>query len=367
MNPDYADDFRQAWSAQPLRHLLRLADFQAQWLTPQRATDRRDLRRSVAEGSSIVPTPGLLRPPPHHYQGYRGPWIEDYFFRHWLRVHPHTEVVYLPVFWTDLYLHAQTHRLTPRQFAAFESQIRELLDRRVADNRCYFTVLEYDHMIWDWHLFPRNVAVFSAGGWGDVPVPLLKGSPAFTCREKNIKLSFVGRVDGASDATGVRRRMYNALRDHALFTSGTRWREVMSRSTFSLCPRGLGRASFRFYEALSVGSIPVYIWDDCEWLPYRDRIDWTEIAISLPIGRIKELPAMLAALAPARVAAMQRRIAELYDEFFTLEGMSRQIIAEVERLADRLAFRELMKKRPYPPGTVPQHGIPEFLEKCASS
>jgi hypothetical protein len=171
------------------------------------------------------------------------------------------------------------------------------------------------------------------------------GSPSFSCPSKNIRVSFVGQLAGASDVTGVRSRMHTALRDYAHFTSGPNWRAVMADSVFSLCPRGLGRTSFRLYEALSVGSIPIYIWDDLEWLPYRDEIDWSELAISINIGDIAKLPELLADYTPERIAAMQARIASLYDDYFTLTGVCRQIVRNVERLADRARFIDLMKRR----------------------
>jgi hypothetical protein len=155
--------------------------------------------------------------------------------------------------------------------------------------------------------------------------------------------------------------MHDALRDVALFTSGPHWRDVMARSTFSLCPRGLGRASFRLYEALSVGSIPIYLWDDVEWLPYRDQLDWTEFSLSLPVSRIGDLPEMLRSLAPDRIARMQRRIAQVYDSHFTLPGACRQILAMVNTLADRDRFRRLMEARPYLPGTQAKPKMPAFL------
>jgi hypothetical protein len=216
-------------------------------------------------------------------------------------------------------------------------------------------------MIWDWHLFPRNIAVFSAGGWGDVPIPLLKGSPPYACPPKEIPLSFVGRIDGASDAGSVRSQMHAALRESALFTSGPHWRDVMARSIFSLCPRGLGRTSFRLYEALSVGSIPIYLWDDIEWLPYREELDWAEFSISLPIGRVSELPEILRSYSPERIAQMQRRIAQVYASHFTLPGACEQILHAVERLADPGRFRRLMEARPYLPGTGAKPKIPDFL------
>ena len=38
----------------------------------------------------------------------------------------------------------------------------------------------------------------------------------------------------------------------------------MRDSLFSLCPRGYGPTSFRLYESIQLGSIPVYIAEDDE-------------------------------------------------------------------------------------------------------
>jgi hypothetical protein len=361
MDKNYRRNFWRAFARNPVRQAARLAIFNARSLRPSRLAGERALRAAIDAGRDIVPTPACLRPPPHHYRGHSGPWIEDSFSRHWVQRRARSAVAYVPVFWTDLYLHTQSQRFTPGQFDRFQAAIRDLENRQLAEERCFFTVLEYDHPIWDWHDFPRNTAVFSAGGWGDIPIPLLKGSPPFSNPAKDVFLSFVGRTDGASDVGGVRSRMRNELKDEALFTSGPGWRKVMGRSTFSLCPRGLGPTSFRLYEALSVGSIPVYVWNEVQWLPYREQLDWSEFSLSLHVSELGRLRELKADYPPARIARMQARIAELYDEYFTLDGACRQIVREVEHLSDRSRFGALMARRPYPPYTRAARDVPAFL------
>ncbi|GAB4233191.1 MAG: hypothetical protein Kow0049_16500 [Stanieria sp.] len=52
----------------------------------------------------------------------------------------------------------------------------------------------------------------------------------------------------------------------------------MVDSNYILCCRGSGNYSFRFYEALSCGRIPVFINTDCV-LPYDFEIDWKQYCI----------------------------------------------------------------------------------------
>lgn len=360
MNSSYTRKFYSALGRSPLMHSARVAALQLRRNLPDHRRAEATYHDVLRAGSGVAPAGPELRPPSHTYQNYAGPWLEDFFFRFWLERRPATRVRYVPVFWNILYQHIQTQRFTPRVAGRIHAAIRRLLDETACGNGTFFTITDYDHPLWDWHDFPRNIAVFSGGGWGDVPLPLLKGSPPFTSPPKDIHLSFVGKLDGHSDATGVRGRMHAALRTHALFTQGPDWRSIMERSVFSLCPRGLGRASFRLYEALSVGSIPIYIWDDIEWLPYRDRLDWSEFSLSVHIDEVDQIPARLAALSPGRIASMQERVADLYTEWFSLEGCCRRIVEMAGQLEDPVLFKRLMQQRPYPPGTIPTRPVPDF-------
>ena len=52
----------------------------------------------------------------------------------------------------------------------------------------------------------------------------------------------------------------------------------LQRNIFSLCPRGRGNYSVRFYESLRAGRIPVMI-DTDQVFPLEDTIDWGDIVI----------------------------------------------------------------------------------------
>jgi hypothetical protein len=54
--------------------------------------------------------------------------------------------------------------------------------------------------------------------------------------------------------------------------------ENMLGSDYILCARGAGNFSYRFYETLSCGRIPVFVDSDCV-LPYEFLIDWPEYAV----------------------------------------------------------------------------------------
>jgi Exostosin family len=88
-----------------------------------------------------------------------------------------------------------------------------------------------------------------------------------------------------------------------LFTEAAHNRsfELIERSTFTLAPRGSGSGSFRMYEALQLGSIPIFIWGEH---PRRRVAEWAEPWRSASLhstpcdrARLKEFRAILHLLA----------------------------------------------------------------------
>lgn len=40
------------------------------------------------------------------------------------------------------------------------------------------------------------------------------------------------------------------------------WEALIQGSVFHLCPRGNGPTSYRLYESLQAGTIPIYVWEE---------------------------------------------------------------------------------------------------------
>ncbi len=56
------------------------------------------------------------------------------------------------------------------------------------------------------------------------------------------------------------------------------YQDILARSRYSICPRGTGPSSIRFWESLQAGAIPVVIADDL-WLP--EGINWDECIVRI--------------------------------------------------------------------------------------
>lgn len=130
----------------------------------------------------------------------------------------------------------------------------------------------------------RHVLVICPGGrGGHVPIPLLhpddtqppaRPPPSETSHAavQSCVLGFVGTLH-----EGLRVAMHEATVSHPRWkdkailkesnhSDGETWKACM----LQLAPRGTNPTSFRLYEALQGGHIPVYIWEDVLWLPYVD-------------------------------------------------------------------------------------------------
>jgi exostosin family protein len=87
---------------------------------------------------------------------------------------------------------------------------------------------------------------------------------------------------------------------------------TVQRSKFVLCPRGHGPSSFRLYETLAAGRVPVVISDD--WLA-PPRIDWGACSVRVPESDVARMPQLLGDL-ERRWPEMSRAAAATFDAHF---------------------------------------------------
>lgn len=65
---------------------------------------------------------------------------------------------------------------------------------------------------------------------------------------------------------------------------------LIRRSRFVLCPRGSGPASFRLFESLAAGRVPVILGD--EWVAPQGP-DWDACSLRIPEAQVAELPRLI--------------------------------------------------------------------------
>jgi hypothetical protein len=84
----------------------------------------------------------------------------------------------------------------------------------------------------------------------------------------------------------------------------------MLESYFALCPRGVGSTSYRFYEAMQLGVVPVLIADE-DTRPFRKQIDWETCSVFCK--NINELPKKLDSFSKVDAIEMGKNAKSIYD------------------------------------------------------
>ncbi|HEY9685971.1 MAG TPA: exostosin family protein [Coleofasciculaceae cyanobacterium] len=109
-------------------------------------------------------------------------------------------------------------------------------------------------------------------------------------------------------------------------------------SPYALITRGSGNYSFRLYEIMALGRIPVII-DTDSCLPWPDLIPWSEICLIVPRKDIPKLPSKIRefheGLTCAEFEALQYRIREIWQTYLSEEGFYTTLCDQLSGLITR--------------------------------
>jgi hypothetical protein len=269
--------------------------------------------------------------PPYH----GGDYLEEYFFRRWNEEGILANTKYIDIFWTNIFCNSM--------FAQTQyPNIQEELDARLLPNERYFTVCQFD----DGPLekFSENTLLFSAGGnrEGDniIPIPLVCSSIPFNIIpnvEKKIFASFVGSRNTHPIRMDMCKHL-SKLPDYSIITDNWSLKVPMKNfetfvyhtciSKFALAPRGYGKQSFRLYEILQLGAVPVYISNE-HYLPWMDEIDWNSFCVPINDDEIEDIDDILKSIPDAKYNKMLEEGRKIYREYFTLESVFRNIVKRI--------------------------------------
>ena len=99
--------------------------------------------------------------------------------------------------------------------------------------------------------------------------------------------------------------------------------QLAANSKVSLCPRGWGRTSYRLYEMLNLGLIPIHVYYDIPWLPYPDL--YKKIGFSTDLEGLPNLLKNINDMDLQELERKEERIRSLKATHFTYEGVLNQI------------------------------------------
>lgn len=156
-------------------------------------------------------------------------------------------------------------------------------------------------------------------------------------RDRDIFYSFLGgpssplraaihRMSHPADSLVLETLNYN----HGRYAQGSAlnsYVQVLARSQFTLCPAGAGTSSYRLFEAMRAGSVPVILSDNLV-LPQGPR--WVNCSIRIEWKNLPQLPEILRAIPDP--ATIGRNAQEDFQKFFSAERMLQHIARELNAL-----------------------------------
>lgn len=247
-----------------------------------------------------------------------GMYLEEYFLGHMATQNKSTDKdgrIYIPALWTNFQIEPW--------FPQRRDYMQNVLDKWILENPStngYFVVVQHDDgpML----RLPPNTIIYGACN-GQIPLPLiyedlqqklanrLKNPISF--KFKTTLCSFVGSV-----THNVRKSIIDIYQRNPRFKFSLRhgWTnqvqvdhqqlfiETTLLSKFALAPRGYGKSSFRFFEIFKLGCIPVYVWDDKEWLPYKDVLDYDKFCVSIHVSELEILDEILMSISEKKYNQM---------------------------------------------------------------
>ena len=270
-----------------------------------------------------------------------GMYLEEYFLKKMMNENIVTKRKYIPALWTNFQIEGWFHHK--------KKEMQHYLDEWIKNNPSengYFIVVQYD----DGPMLemPDNTIIYGACS-GNIPIPLiyedinntLLSYPNKCFNEKSILCSFVGNITSNQIMPNVRQIIFENFNNNSNFkmiNSGG-WTPTVNKnlqdifinitidSKFALAPRGYGRGSFRFFECFQLGTIPIYIWNDINWLPFQDSIEYSRLCICIHVSEIHNLENLLLSITEDQYNKMMSYYNEI-KYLFELEGMSNKIIGE---------------------------------------
>ena len=173
-----------------------------------------------------------------------------------------TRLSYVPIFWTPYYCAHQRGNYT--------EAVQDVKNFCTTIKEPWFTISQYDHGILFGHQdMPTEFVSLSAIGVGDVILPL----PSYPWPDSTRQpLKYIASFMGYMPIDPIRKKMFEILQGTEGFYledvhyPRSSYKDVMLQSKYALCPRGCGNTSFRLYEAMQMGTEPLYLTDD-PWLP----------------------------------------------------------------------------------------------------
>ncbi len=126
-----------------------------------------------------------------------------------------------------------------------------------------------------------------------------------------------------------------------------RYAEILGRSRFVVCPRGIGTSTQRLFETMRAGRVPLILSD--QWVePHGPR--WEEFSLRLPEAHVQRIPEVVEAN-DGRWSEMSRAARAAWEEWFGDDVKFHRIVEHCRAIAEARVRPETEAQRiprPFP-------------------
>jgi hypothetical protein len=283
----------------------------------------------------ILPVKDEFQPPtipviyPSHNIGFKD--AEETYLSY-LKSHPEiitdnpmeADWYYLPVFWTHWLV---SHNFGNKDLYKLQNECHRVL---IDDNKT-FTIYEYaEQPKVDIGKTTTFLGSRTSPNGLDIPLLCALHNP-ITSFSKKYLASFVGSIT----THPIRQEIKELLekRDDVLIADSSHglnyFVSTLLESYIALCPRGYGGASYRFYEAMQLGTVPFLI-GDIDHRPFKKYLDWDKI--SFYTNNITDVESIITSKNKEELLEMGIHAKKVYDEEFANGNWCKYITMELESL-----------------------------------
>jgi hypothetical protein len=276
----------------------------------------------------------------HTVHGYKGPWIENM----WISVFMNKPLSYfqgmIPLFlqWVDIHAHIFLGKENRPLYRSLYEGIPAELSALLRPDVLYVTVSQDDEGIDRQDhsgLFNKrpNILTMSAGGYGHIPIPLVKGiinyMPPPPDNSFQYEVGFYGQHDTSLTRAALLQAAKYDIHEAKLkyhHAQSHNWQQLIASTLFNLAPRGYGRSSYRLSEVVQIGRIPVYIYNDVPWIAYEgSNISVTNIGFAAKPGEsMRSVMTRLSKLSQPEITDLLHKVKTARD-YYTLDGVISEI------------------------------------------
>jgi len=269
--------------------------------------------------------------------------FELYFFTRFMEETPELNHTYIPIQWTNYFI--------KNNYGHNIDSLKSYIPNALNKDSKYFTVVQFagGTLV----ELPNNI-FFSMGGMFNtqisssskiVKLPLVYE----TSKKNNIDLfkykknkkylaSFVGRPTHEirlklENLYSSNNNFYIKNIDADKYTDKKNiklFKSLLNNSYFSICPRGYGPTSYRLYESILSGVVPVYVSDEF-FLPYQEFLNWSEFSVLINNKDIEDLDVILEKkITSGEYLRLQKKLNEIKHKFFNYEFMYAYVLDQLK-------------------------------------